>query len=179
MQDGTHGDAHSWNRTLLVLRHAKSAWDSNAATDLERPLAPRGVKNARRMGAYLAEEGLEPDLIVVSPARRARETTDQVLAGGGFEVEERSDDRIYGGDLSYLLGVLADCPSTARRVLLVGHNPGLEILARYLAEDWGAHALRDKFLPTCALAHLAMPDSWNDLGGGDGRAVNLVRAKEL
>ena len=118
-------------RELLVLRHAKSAWDTDAPADYERPLSGRGVRDAPRMGHWLAEHGLAPDAILCSPARRARETGRAVCEAAGVEdVPVVFDDRIYGATLGELVRVLGDARPAARRLLLVGHNPGFEELVR-------------------------------------------------
>jgi phosphohistidine phosphatase len=167
-------------RELLVLRHGKSAWDTDAPTDLERPLAKRGRKDAPRMGAWLAAHDLEPDLVVTSPARRAEETAEAVLEGtGGEGTEVRRDERIYGGELGDLLAVLGDCPARGRRVLLVGHNPGLETLVTYLASDRPRPAPNGKLMPTCAVAHFRLPDDWQGLGRSAGVLVAIARPREL
>ncbi|MEW6071210.1 MAG: histidine phosphatase family protein [Planctomycetota bacterium] len=167
-------------RELLVLRHAKSAWDTDAAHDLARPLAARGERDVPRLGAWLASRGIVPDHVVCSPAVRARQTVEllrQALAGD--VPAPRADGRIYEGDLPHLLEVLAECPREARRVLLVGHNPGLEILLRFLSPVGEERMRREKLLPTCALAHLAMPDDWTHLDGGRATVLDLVRPKDL
>ena len=104
---------------LLILRHAKSAWNSDAPTDFERPLSGRGRKNAPRMGRFLFEQGLRPDYVVSSPAERARQT---VLAAcepfGIGETDINWDRRIYAAMTGELLDVLNGCPENAMRVLI-------------------------------------------------------------
>lgn len=167
-------------RQLLVLRHAKSAWDTGAPSDFERPLAKRGRKDAPRMGKWLSDEGLVPDHVVSSPATRARQTTAWVCKALGFS-EERVvwDDRIYEGDLKALLEVLADDTGTAARTLLVGHNPGLEMLVRYLGGDTVTTPPDGKLLPTAAVACLDMPEPWKGLEPGSGRLASITRPKQL
>lgn len=167
-------------RQLLALRHAKSAWDTDAPSDFERPLAKRGRKDAPRMGEWLHEKGLVPDFVVSSPAARARETALMVCKALGFQ-EDRVvwDGRIYEGSLSGLLAVLAECPEKAARVMLVGHNPGLETLVSYLGGDTVDEPPDGKLLPTAAVACLDMPKSWKDLQAGSGRVVSITRPKGL
>lgn len=167
-------------RQLLVLRHAKSAWDTGASTDFDRPLAKRGRKDAPRMGEWLRETGLVPDYVVSSPATRARQTTTMACQAFGFANSRVVwDARIYEGNLEALLDVLADCPATAPTTLLVGHNPGLETLLRWL----GGSALRTppdgKLLPTAAVARVEMPESWSALGPDAGKVVSIMRPKQL
>jgi phosphohistidine phosphatase len=167
-------------RQLLVLRHAKSAWDTDAPSDFERPLAKRGRKDAPRMGEWLRENGLAPDYVVSSPAARARETALMACKALGFK-EDRVvwDGRIYEGGLSGLLAVLAGCPDKAARVMLVGHSPGVETLVRYLGGDAVDEPPDGKLLPTGTVACLDMPKSWKTLEEGSGTVVSITRPKAL
>ena len=164
-------------RELLVLRHAKS--DRPPGTrDFDRPLAKRGRRDAPRVGEWLREEGLVPDLVLSSPAARARETVERILPAlriGTGAIEW--DGRVYEGRLDGLLAVLADVPATARRVLLVGHNPGLEDLVLHLGGDV---PIPDdgKLLPTAAIARLRMPADWSRLHPRAGELVGIRRPRE-
>src|SRR6185295_10490236 len=111
-------------RRLLLLRHAKSAWP-DGVSDFDRPLAPRGRKAAKRMGAYLRDEQLVPDLALISPARRARETWDRVKPHLG-PVSEHSEPRLYEASVDGLLTVVRETEPAVRTLLILGHNPGLE-----------------------------------------------------
>ncbi len=167
------------SRHLLVLRHAKSAWDTDAASDFHRPLAKRGKKDGPRMGKWLAEQALIPDHVVSSPAKRARQTAVAVCKPLGIAKQAiRQDERIYMGVTGGLLHVLADCPPDAETVMIVGHNPGLEDLVEYLcgAVDVPADG---KMLPTATVAHLEMPDRWDALAGGSARLRSITRPRSL
>ena len=166
-------------RTLLVLRHAKSAWDTGAESDFERPLSKRGKKDAPRMGAWLRREGLVPDLVVSSPARRARQTVKRVCRESGCDAERVVwEPAVYGAGISELLGVLERCPPSAGRVLLVGHNPGLEDVVTFL--DAAVQPPPDgKLLPTAAVARLEMPDDWSGLSRGSARLLGVQRPGDL
>ena len=172
-------------RQLLVLRHAKSAWDTNASSDFERPLNARGRRNAPRMGRWLRDNGLVPDHVVSSPARRARDTALMVFEAFGPSAELMVakqvvwDERIYAAGLDGLLTVLADCPGDSRRVMLVGHNPGLERLVTHLGGANLAVPPDGKLLPTAAVACLDMPQSWKKLARGSGKVVSVTRPKSL
>jgi len=167
-------------RELLILRHAKSDWDSPAASDFDRPLSRRGKNDAPRVGAWLYREGLVPDHVVSSPAERARQTAVKVCKG--LELSKKQivwDPEIYEADVSELLSVLGRCPGGARTVLLIGHNPGLELLMRHLAGDDLESAGAGKLLPTASLARLEMPDDWSELGRGCAQVVSITRPKGL
>jgi phosphohistidine phosphatase len=166
-------------RELLILRHAKSDWNTGASTDFERPLAKRGKRDAPRVGEWLYREGLVPDLVISSPAERARQTTLKVCKS--MEVRKkriRWEEDVYAAGVPVLLRVLARCPEDAATVLLVGHNPGLEDLVIYLAGDEVAEPDDGKLLPTAALARLEMPESWRSLHAGCAQLVAITRPKE-
>ena len=168
------------SRQLLVLRHAKSAWDTDARTDFERPLAKRGRKDAKRMGCWMGGQGLKPDYVLSSPAQRAKETVLAVCAELGLDTETiHWQPRIYLADLDTLLEVLGECPRKARKVLLVGHNPGVEELVAYLGGEGVVTPPDGKLMPTAALARLDMPKDWSRPGPGVARLLELTRPKEI
>ncbi|SDR15654.1 histidine phosphatase family protein [Pseudoxanthomonas sp. CF125] len=114
-------------RELILLRHAHAEPAAAGQSDLDRPLSPDGLAEAAAAGRWIAEQGLVPDRVLCSPARRARETLEAVLETTGY-VEQRLDERIYEATAG-TLAELADANREAERLLLVGHNPGLERLA--------------------------------------------------
>ncbi len=167
-------------RELLIMRHAKSSWETDVPTDFMRPLNPRGNKHAPRMGRWLRAQGLVPDHVVASPAERARQTALHVCEALGFAADKiRWEERVYPGDRSSLLEVLAACPGERRRVLLVGHNPALEDLAEYLADGPLPQTSEGKVLPTAAVAYVALPDQWHNLPARAGQLLGLFRPREL
>lgn len=117
--------------TLVVLRHAKSAWP-DGVDDEDRPLAARGRRDARAAGRWLREH-VAVDLVVCSPALRTRQTWEHVQAELGGAPEFRLDERIYDASLDDLVDVVRGLPSAAGTVLLVGHNPGLTELVHELS----------------------------------------------
>lgn len=165
-------------RELWLLRHAKSDWNSSVSKDFDRPLNPRGRRDAPRMGRWMARQGLIPDHVVASPARRSRETAEAICEGLGLEVGGiRWEPRLYEANVSDLLAVLRSCPEMARRVLLVGHNPGLEALLLSLCGPLSSPG--KKLLPTAALARVEVTVPWTALGPGKGRLVARVRPRDL
>lgn len=167
-------------RELLLLRHAKSDWAGPAQSDFDRPLAGRGKKEAPKVGDWLRRQGLVPDRVVSSPARRARQTTKRVCEGLGYDTAQVVwEPRVYEAEVGTLLAVVGECPPTARRVLLVGHNPGLENLLAYL---WGSACVvpaDGKLLPTAAVAWLELPEDWSVLGFGSGALRALTRPADM
>ena len=168
------------SRELLILRHAKSSWNSDAATDFDRPLSKRGRRDAPKVGRFLLAQDLVPDFVVSSPAERARQTVIGVCAEMGIGPEQVNwDSRIYHGYAGSLLSVLNDSPDEAKRVLIAGHNPGLEILLQNLCNHKVPMPDDYKLMPTAAVAHLEILSEWKDLEGGLARLVSLTRARSL
>lgn len=163
---------------LVLLRHAKSAWPDVA--DHERPLGPRGLRDAPAAGRWLRDADCAPALVICSTARRTRETW--ALAAGqlGAEVPVRFDERVYAAEPEDLLEVVSEVPEEVRTLLLVGHNPGLEDLAVRLAgeaadptEAQELERLSQKF-PTSAIAVLACPGPWRELAPGSARLTRFA-----
>jgi len=167
-------------RHLLLLRHAKSAWDTPAESDFDRPLAKRGRHEAPRIGTWMKEQGLVPDQIISSPALRARQTTEAVCERLGLDKERISwEQRIYAAGVDSLLAAIGACPATSRTLLLVGHNPGLEELLVFLADAVETPA-SGKLLPTAALAELRIPGKrWQGLTAGSARLRRIMRPRDL
>lgn len=156
-------------KTLLLLRHGKSDWQhAEIEADYDRPLAPRGVKAARKMAQLIEEADLVPELIVSSPAKRAISTTQLLLAEiGDIELEENED--IYGADLNTLLNIVHSLPDDYDRVMLVGHNPGFEELANSLA------GREDTVLKTACMAILnSRAKSWAEVDEGSFELEDVI-----
>ncbi len=163
---------------LLLLRHAKSDW-SVEMDDFSRPLKKRGRRAAKQIGRWLYEQRLIPDTILSSPATRALETAQRVCRQ--LDIDESAiicDPRIYEADAQTLLDILTTgCHQ--RRVLLVGHNPGLEDLLLKLTPHTIPLSANGKCLPTAALAHLIFDGAWTELAEGSAKLVTLVRPDSL
>jgi phosphohistidine phosphatase len=167
-------------RELFLLRHAKSAWPEGVA-DYNRPLKKRGKKAALLMGEWLLSQDLSPDSIVSSPAERARETAEKLCKG--LQTKKHGllyfDDRIYEASVESLKSVLADCPSFKQRVLIVGHNPGLDNLLIDLVAESLIPDDDDKILGTANLARISLPDNWNQLDTGCGQLISITKPKDI
>lgn len=148
------GSVTTIERTLILLRHAKSDW-SASVPDFDRPLAERGRAQAPRAGRWLANNAGPIDLAIVSPAQRARETWDLVSAQLAPAPPAHFDDRVYAASADELLEVLRDVPDDVRRVVLVGHNPGLEQLASLLAGE-------DVTMRTAGIAEFGVEGPWRE-----------------
>jgi phosphohistidine phosphatase len=146
-------------KTLLLLRHAKSSWQDSNIDDHERRLKKRGRKEVRWMGRLIAAENLMPETIVASSARRCRQTADHVVHHSDYRGEVRMTPELYDADASKLREFSRKLSDQAARVMLIGHNPGLE---EFLESLVGEHSP----LGTGALAQVELPiDVWADLSG--------------
>jgi phosphohistidine phosphatase len=150
-------------RTLVVLRHAKSAWPAGVA-DPARPLAERGQRDAPAAGRWLRAHVPAVDYAVCSPAARTRQTWALAARELTGPTECRLDERIYDAPAERLLAVLSELPDTAHTVVLVGHNPGLADLIFVLT---GAPVE----MKTASIAVLHGPESWADVDEDTARLV--------
>jgi phosphohistidine phosphatase len=164
---------------LLILRHGKSDWDAGT-DDYHRPLMDRGKRGAQRMGIWLLQRQLLPDLIVSSPAERALVTAQKLCKAAGMgDKGIQRDERVYGATAGDLLEVLAGTPESVQRLMLVGHNPGLEDLLILLAGAAVAIPDDGKLLPTATLARLTVTNAWKDLAPGCALLESITRPANL
>ena len=142
--------------TLMLLRHAKAEPGRPTIADHDRCLASRGREDATRLGAFVDSQGLLPNLVLCSTARRTRETWELAQAAMSKPVETQFEAGIYEASTARLLGIIRRAPVSAKRLMLIGHNPGFEELAADLIRDGepGALARIDQKYPTSGLAVL-------------------------
>lgn len=162
-------------KTVLLMRHAKSSWKDESLDDHDRPLNKRGKKEAPRMGQLLLEEQLLPDLIVSSDAKRCRRTVEKLCEAAGYHGETHLTGELYLAPPAAYLKVLHQLPDHVSRVLLVGHNPGLEELLETFIQ-------RYEPLTTAALAHLefATVERWSQFEATThGELIKLWQPMEL
>jgi phosphohistidine phosphatase len=168
-------------KTLTLLRHAKSGWDDPVSRDFDRPLNPRGRRAARTVGHEMKALGLAFDFVLASPARRVVETLEEVASACGA-VHPVYDERLYLPSIATLMEVVRSTPDAVERLMLVGHNPGLEELALSLAAS-GTDPLRSELeikYPTGTLAEIGLPAArWADVREGTGRIVRFIRPRDL
>jgi phosphohistidine phosphatase len=168
-------------KTLILLRHAKSGWDDPVSRDFDRPLNPRGRKAARTVGQEMEAQGLAFDLVLASPARRVIETLEEVAAVyGAFQAE--FEERLYLASTATLIEIVRAAPDSAGRLLLVGHNPGLEELALCLSgrDDGALRKEVEVKYPTGTVAEIALPvERWSEVEEGAGSLVRFIRPRDL
>jgi phosphohistidine phosphatase len=174
-------------RRLMLLRHAKTETDAPSGRDQDRRLDERGHRDAARMGEWIADHPPAPDAVLVSSAVRARQTWDlawEVMKGRVEAPRVELLPELYGADPAQLLETIrtATIPAKPKRLMLVGHNPGMHELALMLTgsgDEAGRHALADN-LPTAGLAVFDFDvKDWGDVAYRRGRLVLFVSPKLL
>jgi len=158
------------DRTLTLVRHAK-AEHVQGKPDHDRALAARGRRDAVAVGEWLSDpsHAVVHDLVLCSTSERTRQTLDGICAGGASVRETRFDERIYDASAAHLLDLLRDVPDTVKAIMVIGHAPGIPVLATALAHnnDLGSSEVMDRIsngFPTSALAVLGFEGSWSQLG---------------
>jgi phosphohistidine phosphatase len=160
-------------KTLLLLRHAKSVKNDGTLVDFDRSLNNRGKDDAELIGSFLGDQKIVPDLVLSSPAKRARRTTELVLKAADWNRTPEFDERIYDASLYRLLNVVSEIGSSNNVVMLVGHNPGFEELLAALTGELAG-------LPTCAVASIDLQvNDWAKAGVRAGKLKWLVTPKTL
>lgn len=165
---------------LYLMRHAKSDWHSAAQADFDRPLNQRGANDAVRIGQWLAAQDLRPQLLLASPAQRARQTV--LAVADKLDLRESDvvfDKDLYLADRKTLLKILGTIPANIENVLLVAHNPGLDSLVEWLASEPPPLSESGKLMTTAAIAVFELPAGWAKLQRGGTRLQQLQRPREL
>lgn len=171
-------------RQLLLLRHAKSDWNNATLSDHARPLTPAGRRAAQAIRQAMQELGLTPDVVLVSSARRTRQTLELLEPFEETPIVELMD-QLYLATAPQMLRILHGVAETARSVLLIGHNPGMHQLALTLA---GAQAMTNptpelrrlaEGYPTAALTEFSIPGPWWSLDEGGGRLLRFLVPRDL
>ncbi len=162
-------------KRLFVLRHAKSSWDDPGQDDHERPLAPRGRRAVQVLRQHIQAHEIAPALVLCSTARRTRETLEGIQPGG----ERRVEPELYGAGPGALIERLRQVPEDFGSVMLIGHNPAIQVLVLRLALPGGALEEVKRKFPTGGLATLELECAWSELGPGQARLTDFVRPKQL
>ncbi len=167
-----------------MLRHAKSSWDEPGVDDHDRSLAPRGRRAVKVISEYIRAHEIVPELVLCSSARRTRETLEAIGTAGEVLIE----DELYGATCSSIIERLRRVPEPMTSVMIIGHNPALQVLVLRLvgpprgASHGGAETELDQItrkFPTGALASLSFAADWSGLGPGCARLDAYVRPKQL
>jgi phosphohistidine phosphatase len=161
-------------KQLLVLRHAKSSWKDSTLTDFNRPLNERGKRDAPRMGKLLSQLDLTPDLIITSAAVRAKLTAEAVADNCGYDGDILATPDLYMGMPEDYITVLKQIEDVYTRIMIVGHNPGIEDFVEDLTDQWHR-------MPTAALAYIKLDiKNWHAFDEESvGELLNIWLPKEI
>lgn len=169
-------------KTLYLLRHAKSDWGNPNLPDHDRPLNERGIKASKRIGELFEKQRIRPDLVLCSPARRTRQTLNLIAEETGRDYDIRFEKGLYETSADQILAIIQRLPDNAKSVLIIGHNPGLEMLTHDLIHSGKPQALarlNEKF-PAGALAVLTFDTKhWEDVAPAGGALEDFVTPKEM
>lgn len=163
-------------RTLYLVRHAKSSWGNPGLRDHDRPLNERGLHDAPKMAQFLAEQGVQPDLLISSPAKRAISTA--LYFAEAFHIASEDvirEPNIYEAFPQEILRIISDLPDSAHTVLIFGHNPTFTELANRFSED----DLIEN-VPTCGVVKITTnATSWREFYEENSRITACYFPKEV
>lgn len=151
-------------RTLVLIRHAKSSWANPLQSDFERPLNDRGKKDAPEMGARLKKLGIIPDLIVSSSAKRTKQTAKRIAEEIGYKEDDiRWEEKLYHCIPSVLEEVIYETSDRIKTIFIVAHNPGITDFVNQLSPEFNIENM-----PTCGIvgAHIETRE-WNNFAISD------------
>lgn len=160
-------------KTLLLLRHAKSSWDNPDISDFDRPLNSRGLQAVPAMGGVLYKNDLQPQKILSSPAKRAKQTAILIKETAQLEAKITYVEGIYEASPLRLLSIVSEIEDKIESVLLIGHNPGLESFVKMLTRE-------SYEMPTASLVKIDLNvESWQDVSVNRGKVSLYVRPKDI
>ncbi len=156
-------------KRLFIVRHAKSSWDDASLDDFDRPLNKRGKRDAPAMGKRLAQRVGRPDLMLSSPALRAKKTAEAIADAVGYPFESvQWNDGVYEAGSDDLIRILRKIDKSIETAMVFGHNPTLTSVANQLSGSSIAN------IPTCGVVELGLTvTDWGDLGSGTAQLVEF------
>jgi phosphohistidine phosphatase len=159
-------------KTLYLLRHAKSSWDNSAILDFDRPLNKRGLETAPFIGKVIYDKQIQPDLILSSPAKRAKHTAILVKETAQLSAQIKYEEKIYEASRIKLVEIISDLEEEFKSVLLVGHNPGLECFTNYFTDKMPN-------IPTACLLKININvEKWSEIAENCGEIDFIIRPKD-
>lgn len=165
-------------KQLILMRHAKSDWQTGADSDFDRPLNKRGRRAAAEMGALLKKRPKPPDRVISSPALRARQTVERVFLQTGWRLDRlKFEESLYLANLGDLIELCKANADEHDTIMLVGHNPGLEDFLKYLCgPDDIQRTKKGKIFTTANIATIALGPS--GVGrGGESQLIEMARPR--
>lgn len=171
-------------KRLTLLRHARASREDPSLEDFDRPLCDAGREDALLMGAFMSASGLAPDCALCSPSRRTRETFELVAPHFDGDLPVSFPKRLYGAPPAAILAEIAAAPTDASHLLVIGHNPGLHVLALNLidfAKSDSATAMRlgEKFPPGALACFKFNISRWEEVAGARGALRRVATPKEI
>ena len=165
---------------LLILRHGKSSWKDLSLDDFDRPLKGRGRRDAEAMGQYIQDRCLLPDLVLCSTAKRAVQTLKRAMKNMDIPSScVKWSPNLYHAETETWMKQLSAVPASFKRVMVVGHNPGLEDLVIFLSKKPISIPEDGKLIPTATLALFEIETEWKHIGRGAGRLTDIIRPRTL
>ena len=163
------------DKTLILVRHAKSSWKDTSLNDIQRPLNKRGNKDAPKMGEHLADQGIKPEVIFSSPGLRALTTARLISVKLDIEPQEiKKIDNLYTFSSSELLDVIRSIKDKYDNIMVVGHNPAITETVNYLSGS------QIDNVPTCGVAVLKFKrDSWKKIDKNKASLESFDYPKKL
>jgi len=159
-------------KRVYLIRHAKSSWKDMSLDDFDRPLNKRGKANAPMMGERLSVKGVKPDLIISSPAKRAKMTAEVLAEKVTYEKEILFDDDIYDAFIEDLEDILRAVSDSNRCIFLIGHNPELNDLVQHYVHF-------DENLPTCGIVEIEFDcEAWRDISMRNAKLISFDYPKK-
>lgn len=159
-------------KKLYIIRHAKSDWSNPQLEDFDRPLNKRGKKNAPFMGKLLRKKNISPDLIISSPAYRARETAISISKEINYHENIMYNEYLYEADLKTIMEIVNFIEDEHDNVFIIGHNPGLNMLGFYLVDF-------NENLPTSGILEIKFDcQSWRKINKSNAQIVSFEYPKK-
>ena len=157
---------------LIIVRHAKSSWESDAATDHDRPLAPRGTRAALTIGSWLAAHGHAPASVICSSALRTRQTWEIMQPCFPEAPDVRFEPALYHAGSAQIANILRRAVDTP--VMLIGHNPGIGVFAQEILAAHPAHADFARYPTAAATVCRFSGSNWQDVRPGSGKLITFT-----
>jgi len=159
-------------KTLYLIRHAKSDWSNPFLSDFNRPLNKRGEKNAPFMGKILASKKIMPDLIISSPANRAKTTAKKIAKNISYIQDIVYEETIYEANSVDIENLIKKLDNKYNKIFLVGHNPAFNIFTSSFVDFY-------ENIPTCGIVELEFNiDNWNDINSKYAKLISFEYPKK-
>lgn len=165
-------------KSLFLMRHAKSSWFSDASDDFSRPLNERGMRDAKRIAEIFQAREWSPQCIIYSAAKRTTVTAECLAATFTQAKEVISSEQLYLAGLDQLLSTISEVSEQVSSLLLIGHNPGMEQLLRYLC-PYVEYQENGKLLTTANVVHIHLPGRWSKISREKGQLLEHIRPKSI